>query len=140
MKPWIKTLLILLIGFLLGVTATVLVIHQFFRPHPPPGVADADRILKRLSSRYDLTADQQEKVAALLKQELPKTEALRKEGDQKFKALRDSFNVQLRALLNPDQQKKLDDMLAKWEQKQKERSRFFGCDDGPVSAAAVTGN
>ncbi len=140
MKPWMKTALTFLIGFLLGVAATGLVIHHFFGPHHPPGVADVDRILRRLSSRYDLTADQKEKVAALLKQELPKTEALRKEGEVKFKALRDSFNIQLRALLSPDQQKKLDDMLAKWEQKQKERPRFFGCDDGPVSAAAVTGN
>ncbi len=140
MKPWIKTFLTLLIGFLLGVTATGLVIHQFFRPHHPPGIVDSSRILKRLVSRYDLNEDQKAKVEVLLKQELPKTDALRKEGDLKFKALRDSFNSQLRALLNPDQQKKLDDMLIKWEQKQKEKSRFFGCDDGPVSAGAVTGN
>ncbi len=140
MKSWIKTSLTLLIGFLLGVTATGIVIHHFFGPHHPPGIVDADRILKRLVSRYDLTEDQKGKVSVLLKQELPKTDALRKEGDEKFKALRDSFNSQLRALLTPDQQKKLDDMVAKWEQKQKERSHFFGCDNGPVSASAVTGN
>jgi hypothetical protein len=140
MKPWIKTAFTLLIGFLLGVTATGLVIHQYFRPHHPAGLQDADRILKRLSSRLDLNPGQKEKVALLLQQELPKSGALRKESDVKFKALRDSFNTQLRAILDAGQQKKLDDMVAKWEQKQKTEARFLGCDNGPVSAAAVTGN
>src|ERR1039458_5880086 len=125
MKPWIKISLTLLIGFLLGVTATGLAIHHYFHPHHPPGIQDADRILKRLSSRYDLTEDQKAKVEALLKQELPKTEALRNEGDAKFKSLRDSFDSQLRALFNLDQQKKLDEMVAKWEQRQKTESRFL---------------
>jgi len=140
MQPWIKTTVIFLIGFSLGVAGTGLAIHSFFHPHHPPGLADADRILKRLSSRLDLNADQKTKTEALLKQELPKGEALHQESDAKFDALRASFNTQLRVLLNPDQQKKLDEMVAKWEKREKDEGHF-GCGSGPVSAAAaVTGN
>ncbi len=138
MASWLKTSLTLLIGFLLGVAATGIVLHHFFRPHHPPGIADADRVLKHLDSKLGLSADQKEKVAALLKQELPKADALRDEGDKKFRALRESFNAQLRPLLNPDQQKKYDDMVAQWEKRQKEEGHPLAC-GGAVSMEAVTG-
>jgi hypothetical protein len=137
MKPWLKTFLTFLIGFLLGVAATGLAFRFCFHPHPPGG-ADADRVLKRLDSKLGFTADQKEKVAALLKQELPKADALRQEADGKFQALRESFRDQLRPLLNPDQLKKFNDMTAQWDKRQKENSRFLGC-GAPVSTDAVTG-
>lgn len=138
MKPWLKTTITLLVGFLLGAAATGLVLHQFFRPHHPPGAADADRMLKHLDSKLGFTADQREKVALLLKQELPKADALRSESDGKFQALRQSFNSQLRLLLNPDQQKKYDDMVAQWEEHRRKQQMIFGC-AAPVSTEPVTG-
>lgn len=138
MKPWLKSTITLLVGFLLGAAATGLVLHQIFPPHHPPGAADADRVLKRLDSKLGFTADQKEKVALLLKQELPKADVLRKEGDEKFQALRNSFNSQLRLLLTPDQQKKYDDMVAQWEQRRRKQQMIFGC-GAPVSVEPVTG-
>jgi len=130
MNPWVKTTATLLIGFLLGIAATGLALPHFFHPHHHPGLADADRILKKLSSKLNLTQDQKTKAELLLKQNLPKGDALRREDEAKFDALRSAFNTQLRAILNPDQQKKLDDMVAKWENREKEDGHSFGC--GPM--------
>jgi hypothetical protein len=77
-----------------------------------------DSVLGSLSHRLDLAPEQQQKVLLLLKAQMPKSEALRNEQREKFKALRASFDAQLRPLLNPDQQKKLDLMVADWEKKE----------------------
>jgi len=138
MKPWLKTTFIFLIGFFLGVAATGLIFPRVFHPHHPPGAADADRILKRLSSELGLTADQKEKVSALLKQELPKADALRAEGDAKFKALRESFNTQLRAILDPEQIKKHDALMAKWAKRDKEPNCGPGLIGTPDPVKTVT--
>jgi hypothetical protein len=132
MQPWMKTTALLLIGALLGVAGTSLVFHRYGRPHHP-GAADTDRILKHLSSKLDLTADQKEKTATLLKLELPKADALREEGDKKFKALRESFNTQFRPLLNTDQQKKYDEMVAQHQKREAQGDHPFGC-SGPSMA------
>ena len=139
MKPWLKSSLLLLIGFLAGVAATGITLRFCFHPHHPPGVADADRILKHLDSKLGFTADQKDKVAALLKEELPKGDALRQETDGKFKALRESFRAQLRALLNPDQVKKYDGMVAQADARMRKQDKFLGCGPAPVSMEPVTG-
>lgn len=139
MKPWLKTTFIILISFLAGVATTGLAFRFCFRPHHPPGAADTDRILKHLDSKLGFTAEQKEKVALLLKQELPKADALRQEGDQKFKALRESFHSQLRALLNADQAKKYDEMVVQADQRMRKQAQFFGCGPAPVSMEPVTG-
>ncbi len=139
MKPWVKNSLLLLIGFLAGVAATGITLRFCFHPHHPAGAADADRILKRLDSKLGLTADQRDKVAALLNQELPKGDALRQETDGKFKALRESFRAQMRALLNPDQIKKYDEMVAQSDARMRKQDQFFGCGPAPVSMEPVTG-
>lgn len=137
MKPWLKTTFLILISFLVGVAATGVAFRLCFHPHHPPGSADADRILKHLDSKLAFTAEQKDKVGLLLKQELPKADALRQEGEQKFKALRESFRSQLRALLNADQVKKYDEMVAQSDQRMRKQEQFFGC--APVSMEPVTG-
>jgi hypothetical protein len=135
--PWLKTTITFLIGFLLGIAATGLTCHFFFPPHHPPGIADADRILKHLDSKLNFTPDQRGKVEALLKEELPKADALRQDSDAKFHALWLSFRTRLRPLLNPDQLQKYNDMVAKWDKHEAEERAGRG--DAPVSTEAVTG-
>ncbi len=127
MKPWVKSAAIFAAGFLLGIAAFGLVIHHCFG-HMGGGPPNSDMILKMLSSKLSLTADQKEKVSALLKEEQPKMEALHQESQTRFKAQRDSFNTKLRLLLNPEQQKKQDEMIAKWESRDHGKDcRPFGC-------------
>ncbi len=127
MKPWIKIAAVFAAGFLLGGAASGLVIHHCFR-HFGGAPPNSDMILKMLSSKLSLTPDQKDKVSALLKVEAPKMEALHKDSQDRFKAQRDSFNGKLRPLLNPDQLQKLDEMIAKWENRGHEKDCHpFGC-------------
>lgn len=139
MKPWLKTLVILLIGFLLGAAATGLAVRQFFPPHHPPGLADANRILNRLDSKLGFTPEQREKVGLLLKQELPKADKLRKETDTKFHSIWLDFRTHLRSLLNPDQLQKYNAMVAKWEQHEKKEAANHTPGKSAACTGAVTG-
>jgi hypothetical protein len=123
--------LVFAVGFLLGLAAAGLAIHHCFN-RTCSNSSDADYLLKRLSSKLDLTAEQKTRVAALLKEEMPKAEALHQETRVKFKALADSFNSRLKPLLSGAQQQKLDAMAARWNERGQKRGRFFGCgDNGP---------
>ena len=140
MKPSIKTTAVFVIGFLLGGAATAFGIHHCFMKCMDRG-GKSDFILRHLTSKLKLDAGQKEKVAALLKEQEPKMEALHQETGAKFKALRDSFNTKLKPILNADQQKKLDEMAAKWDSRTNGKScRPFGC-GGPKMGMtpAVTG-
>jgi hypothetical protein len=139
MKPWLKTLVILLIGFLLGAAATGLVLRHFFQPHHPPGLADADRILNRLDSKLGFTAEQREKVRLLLNHELPKADKLRKETDTKFQAIWLNIRAGLRPLLNPGQIQKYNAMVAKWEKHEKEMEKRHAQGNSAACTGAVTG-
>ncbi len=127
MKPWIKITAIFAAGFLLGGAVTGLCIHHCFRHfggHPP----SSEFILKMLSHKLKLSPEQKDKVADLLKVEAPKMEALHKKSQDQFKAQRDAFNAKLKPLLNPDQQKKLEEMNARWEHRDEgKKCRFFHC-------------
>jgi hypothetical protein len=127
MKFWVKGAAIFAVGFLLGGATFGLVIHHCFG-HMGGGPPNSDMILKMLSSKLSLTSDQKDKVSALLKIEGPKMEALHQESQARFKTQRDSFNAKLRLLLNADQQKKQDEMIAKWESRDHDKNcRPFGC-------------
>lgn len=137
MAPWLKTTLTFLTGLLLGAAVTGLTFHFCFPPHHPPGIADADRILKHLDSKLKFTPDQREKVSTLLKQELPKADNLRQDTDAKFHALWLNFRSQLRPLLNSEQLQKYNEMVAKWDKHETEERAGTGA--APVSTEAVTG-
>jgi Spy/CpxP family protein refolding chaperone len=64
--------------------------------------------LQGISKKLDLTADQQTKVQPILDQAKPQIAAIHKEAMQKAKTVMDSTLSQIRPLLTPDQQKKLD--------------------------------
>src|SRR6266480_5543718 len=64
--------------------------------------------LRGISEKLDLTADQQTKVQPILDQAKPQIAAIHQEAMQKMKGVMDSTLSQIRPLLTPDQQKKLD--------------------------------
>ncbi len=137
MNIWLKWALLFIIGFLLGMSVAGWGIHHCFEKSRM-NMGNADYILNRLSSKLDLTDDQKGKVAALLKEQLPKAEVLHKETQDKFKSLRDSFNTSLRPLLTPEQQRKLDALTARLNAKESERGFFFGC-GGITGCGPLTG-
>ena len=66
--------------------------------------------LQRISEKLDLTSDQQTKVEPIIDGAKPQIDAIHQEAMQKTKAVMDTTLSQLRPLLTPDQQKKLDDI------------------------------
>jgi len=64
--------------------------------------------LERITQTLDLTPDQQAKVQPILDQAKPQIIAIHQEAMQKTKAVMDNAMSQIRPLLTPEQQKKLD--------------------------------
>jgi Spy/CpxP family protein refolding chaperone len=65
--------------------------------------------LERLTDGLNLTPDQQAKIQPIINQAQPQIAAIHREAMQKMKAVVNSAASQIRPLLTPDQQKKLDD-------------------------------
>jgi Spy/CpxP family protein refolding chaperone len=103
----IKFSIVFVVGFLLGSTATGLYIsHCMNRLWRNSGCHD--HILDRISQKLNLSPDQRIKVDAILKAEDSAVNQLREDGREKFKAIRDNIDAQIRPILTPDQIKKLD--------------------------------
>jgi Spy/CpxP family protein refolding chaperone len=65
--------------------------------------------LERTTEQLNLTPDQKAKVQPIIDQATPQIENIRREAMQKTKAVVDNAMAQIRPLLTPDQQKKLDE-------------------------------
>jgi hypothetical protein len=66
--------------------------------------------LEHLTKTLNLTADQQSKVQPIVDQARPQIVAIHKDAMQKTQTVISNAASQIRPLLNPDQQKKLDDL------------------------------
>lgn len=67
-------------------------------------------MLERLGEDLNLTADQKAKVQPIVDQARPQIRAIHEEAMQKTKAIMDNTMTQIRPLLTPEQQQKLDAM------------------------------
>ncbi len=65
--------------------------------------------LEQLTEGLNLTPDQQAKVQPIVDQAQPQIAAIRQESMQKMKVVMDNTASQIRPLLTPEQQSKLDD-------------------------------
>jgi periplasmic protein CpxP/Spy len=93
-----------------------------------PGRLDPDRRADMLTKKLNLSADQRTKVTDIFKSEQAEmqkihADASASQGDRRSKMMdaHKSSNDQIRAVLNADQQKKWDEMLARREQWVKSR-------------------
>jgi Spy/CpxP family protein refolding chaperone len=66
--------------------------------------------LQGITEKLNLTSDQQTKVQPIIDGAKPQIAAIHQEAMQKMKTVMDSAVSQIRPLLTPDQQKKLDDI------------------------------
>ena len=66
--------------------------------------------LQGITEKLNLTSDQQTKVQPIIDGAKPQIAAIHQEAMQKMKTVMDSTMSQIRPLLTPDQQKKLDDI------------------------------
>jgi protein CpxP len=88
------------------------------------GMPSAEEQTQRLTKKLNLSDDQQTKVKAVLEDQHKQMETLHNDSStaqpdkrSKMREIHENSNTQIKAILNPDQQKKFDEM----EQKQQER-------------------
>jgi periplasmic protein CpxP/Spy len=129
-----KAMLALMLAGLLYTVTSVAVAQENSSPDqqaapagPPPGHGqgrfDPAKRGEMLAKHLNLNADQQAKVTDILKSEQSQMESLRSDNSTaqqdrraKMMEIHKSSNEQIRAVLNPDQQKKFDEMTSKRQQ------------------------
>jgi Spy/CpxP family protein refolding chaperone len=82
------------------------------------GMGDVDEHVKELSTKLDLTADQQSKVKAILQENQQQMQAMMKDQSMskddmhaKMQSMHDSVHTKIREVLNADQKKKFDALV-----------------------------
>lgn len=65
--------------------------------------------IERMTERLDLTPEQKAKVQPIIDQARPQIENIRREAMEKTKAIMENAMAQIRPLLTPEQQQKLDE-------------------------------
>lgn len=114
--PWAAVLPAFALGLALGAAGQRAAFHRHMKRAPDP-----QRMVERLTKRLSLDEGQRGQVLAILETHKPELESLRKEGDEKFGALRAKTNAEIRKTLKPEQTKKFDELVERWEKKHAER-------------------
>jgi Spy/CpxP family protein refolding chaperone len=119
---WLRTLLTLALGFMLGAMFAA----RWGHGRPPwlkePNLEQRyERLLERFNSKLGLTPEQKELVRAVLEVKRLKIEALRAATKPKFDEIRDSARAEIRKILTPEQQAKFDEMQKRWEARREKR-------------------
>ena len=103
-------------NLLILIAAGAIALGGFVMVQAQPGPGGGGRshgkrfMLERITKELNLTSEQQTKVQPIIDGAKPKIAAIHQEAMQKTKAVMDSTLSQIRPLLTPDQQKKLDDI------------------------------
>ena len=98
------------------VAASAIALGGFVVAQAQPGTGGGGRWhghgfgLQGITEKLNLTSDQQTKVQPIIDGAKPQIAAIHQEAMQKMKTVMDSTISQIRPLLTPDQQKKLDDI------------------------------
>lgn len=77
------------------------------------------------SKHLNLSEDQKTKVNAILESNRKEAEELKKQMQEKMKALREKSNSEIRAILNDEQKKKFDELEAKKKQNALKREELM---------------
>ena len=98
-------------NFLTVATAGLIVLGGFTvqAQGPRAGGGGRGHGLDRLTEGLNLTPDQQAKIQPIINQAQPQIAEIHREAMQKMKAVMAGFATQIRPLLTPEQQKKLDE-------------------------------
>jgi hypothetical protein len=127
MKKW-KLVTGVVLVFVLGVVAGSLgtgFYHKYlFSRHKADPSARKAFILERFSRDLDLTEDQKKEFKGIINQLEDRREALFQHGHLEFVKMMDEGFVQMKKVLNPDQKKRLDELIDEFERHRKERPRY----------------
>lgn len=113
----IKAIAGILLIFALGAASGSIVTHMIARAHLESFInggqhAREDVIVKRLAKKLDLDNRQLEQVRTIVHETHAGIQQIRKQARPQVEALLEQGQKRISALLNPDQQKKFDKMIA----------------------------
>lgn len=106
----------LIIGIFLGIAGTGAFIHHRFheaRTHQ----GNFNPFLDKLTAKLSLSSTQRDSIKAILTGFQTQLESTRQDTNLKLKTLRDASNDKIRAVLNPDQKQKFNEIVSQWEAK-----------------------
>jgi len=111
-------LALLLVTFAVGVLGGMALerVRTARRTPPPPvdRVRMGPGVMPPMFERLDLTAEQRERIDAILRQSRPLTDSVLQSSLPRLRAIRDSVRLQVRAVLTPEQQERFDEMERRW--------------------------
>jgi Spy/CpxP family protein refolding chaperone len=118
-------------NFLTFAIAGLIVLDGFavVQAQNPRGGGGRGRGVERLTEGLNLTPDQQAKVQPIIDQARPKIAEIHREAMQKMKAVLAGTASQIRPLLTPEQQKKLDENAHQGRMKGRKGARDTMDDD-----------
>jgi len=127
MKKWklvTGLALVFILGLLVGSFGTgVYIKHRFVPPKRDPSAMRAF-LLKKFSQKLDLTEEQKNEFKRLIDQVGGKLEDHFRKAHSEIAKIVDQGSFQMRKTLSPDQQKKFDEMIEKFERHRKARTKF----------------
>jgi hypothetical protein len=117
-RAYLYFVLTFLLGILVGGIAVSM--YGWYRGYWRRG-PNKDRIVRRLTRELNLSNEQARQVEAILDEMIQKTRALRTQVDPQFEALRQESQNKTRAILNPEQRARFDEMMRRLEERRKKR-------------------
>jgi hypothetical protein len=88
---------------------------------------DTNRVLSRLTHDLDLDNSQRKAIETILDEGKVEIDKLHQDTEARFEAVRANTRESIRKLLNPDQQKKFEEVTARWDERHK---KWWGIDGG----------
>jgi Spy/CpxP family protein refolding chaperone len=117
---WVTLGLTLIVGMSLGVVVDRLLLDTgHHRGHRERGA----ELLAKLSHELELSPDQEAALEKTMASNRERAHAFWSESRAEFDTLRKEFRQDIRAVLNPDQLKRFDEMVAREDEKRKERNQ-----------------
>ena len=121
---WVTLLLTLVLGVSLGVLLDRFVLNEARGDtrQSREGRNHGERFIDHLESELKLSAEQRENLEQTLATNREKANAFWTETRDSYTELRKEFRQDIRDLLNPDQQKRYDELLAAEDARRKKRN------------------
>jgi len=114
-----QVIISLIVGIALGITIGHPLHRKPFHHHRGKGPMQ-QHMIDRFSKELNLSAGQKQQVAAIFETTRPKMDALQAEVRPKFEALRKETQSEIKKILTPDQQKKMDAIESRMKERMKD--------------------
>jgi len=120
MKTSLKDqLLMAVLGFALGAAVTL----GYGRMPHRHGRPSTDVLLQKFNRQLGLSPEQQKSIRATLDESGARLAALHDETEAKLKEIRMADRAEIRKVLDQDQQKRFDEMAARWDARHRQEER-----------------